>query len=100
MQGTRDYIKFVKRGYGRITQNLATEIREGRIKASKAKKIINKHEGKKPQSLKLFLKYVGLTENEFNKILKPMEVYPYKHNHKKTKSSKKTSDFNSWYKEN
>ena len=100
MQGTRDYIKYVKRGYGRITQNLATEIREGRIKVSDAKKIINKHEGKKPQSLKLFLKYVGLTEKEFKKILKPMEVYPYKHNFNKEKNSKKPSDFDSWYKEN
>ena len=42
----RDYIKFVKRGYGRITQNLATEIRENRISTNEAKKIINKNEGK------------------------------------------------------
>ena len=68
MQGTRDYIKFVKRGYGRITQNLATEIRENRISTNEAKKIISKNEGKIPHSLKLFLDYVGLKENEFNKI--------------------------------
>ena len=37
MQGTRDYIKFVKRGYGRITQNLATEIRENRISTNEKK---------------------------------------------------------------
>ena len=99
MQGTRDYIKFVKRGYGRITQNLATEIRENRISTNEAKKIINKNEGKKPHSLKLFLDYVGLKENEFNKILKPMQVYPYKHNLKKRKFSKKPKDFSKWYKE-
>ena len=99
MQGTRDYIKFVKRGYGRITQNLATEIRENRISTNEAKKIINKNEGKKPHSLKLFLDYVGLKENEFNKILKPMLVYTYNNNFKKKIFSKKTKDFSKWYKE-
>ena len=63
------------------------------------KKIINKNEGKKPHSLKLFLDYVGLKENEFNKILKPMQVYPYKHNFKKKIFSKKPKDFSKWYKE-
>ena len=31
---------------------------------------------------------MGLKENEFNKILKPMQVYPYKHNFKKKIFSK------------
>ena len=31
MQGTRDYIKFIKRGYTRISQNMSVELREGRI---------------------------------------------------------------------
>ena len=65
MQGTRDYIKYVKRGYSRVTQNLATEIRENRIDSKSAKKLI-KEEGKKPPSLKIFLNYLGITEKEFN----------------------------------
>ena len=98
MQGTRDYIKFVKRGYGRITQNMATELRNNHIDKSTALKYI-KEEGKKPHSLELFLDYVGLTEEEFNSILRPMQVHPHQHNFKTNKFSKKTKDFESWYKE-
>ena len=65
----------------------------------KQKKLLIKTRGKIPHSLKLFLDYVGLKENEFNKILKPMQVYPYKHNFKKD-FFKKTKDFSKWYKEN
>ena len=74
-------------------------MRENRISTNEAKKIISKNEGKIPHSLKLFLDYVGLKENEFNKILKPMQVYPYEHNFKKRKFSKKPKDFSKWYKE-
>ena len=98
MQGTRDYIKYIKRGYSRVTQNLATELRDNRIDLKSAKKLIN-DEGKKPPSLEIFLDYVGLSEEEFNKILKPMQVYPHKHNFKSNKFAKKTKDFETWYKE-
>ena len=64
-----------------------------------AKKLI-KEEGKKPPSLKIFLNYLGITEKEFNDILKPMQVYPHKHNFKSTKKAKKTKDFDTWYQEN
>ena len=48
--GTRDYIKFLKRGYSRISQNMAYEIRNKNISEEKAKKLI-KEEEKKPHSL-------------------------------------------------
>ena len=68
MQGTRDYIKFLKRGYSRISQNMAYEIRNKNISEEKAKKLI-KEEGKKPHSLEVFLEYVGLQEEEFKDII-------------------------------
>ena len=99
MQGSRDYIKFIKRGYGRITQNMANELRTKKVSLNTAKKLIDEFEGKKPESLKIFLKYVGLTEKEFFNILKPMQVYPHKYDFKDVKIAKKTKDFSTWYNE-
>ena len=98
MQGTRDYIKFIKRGYGRISQNIATELRQDNLGKVDAEKLI-KHEGKKPQSLQIFLDYVGLNEEEFNKICQSMSVPPYKHDFITNQFAEKTWDYDEWYKE-
>lgn len=100
MQGSRDYIKFIKRGYGRITQNMANELRKKKVSKRTAQNLIKEFEGKKPQSLKIFLKYIGISEKQFFKILKPMQIYPHKYNFKNIKLANKTKDFDSWYNEN
>jgi len=69
------------------------------VSLNTAKKLIDEFEGKKPESLKIFLKYVGLTEKEFFNILKPMQVYPHKYDFKDVKIAKKTKDFSTWYNE-
>ena len=99
MQGTRDYIKYLKRGYTRTSQNMADDLRKGIISTDKAKGLI-KMEGQKPHSLQLFLEYVGMTEQEFNKVVSTMIVYPNKPNFETNKLAKKTHDFDKWYREN
>ncbi len=97
MQGSRDYIKYLKRGYSRISQNIASELRNGNITPGEAKKLI-KEEGKKPQSLDIFLKFINMSEKEFYTIISDNIIYP--NSFKKIKrKSKKTKDFASWYKE-
>jgi N-acetyl sugar amidotransferase len=76
MQGTRDYVKYLKRGYGRVAQISAFEARAGRISAAEALQRGNQYDGKRPQSLALFLDYVGLTEVEFNEFVKQTVVPP------------------------
>lgn len=99
MQGTRDYLKFIKRGYSRISQLVSIEARKGKISPSEAKKFIE-GEGKKPPSLEIFLDYMGMTEEEFNKVAKSMSVPPYDHKFgSNNKIAKKTKDFDDWYKE-
>ena len=75
MQGTRDYIKFIKRGYTRISQNMSVELREGRISPKRAKELISE-EGKKPPSLDVFLEYIGMSESEFNDNCESMAIPP------------------------
>ena len=99
MQGTRDYLKFIKRGYSRISQLVSIEARKGKISPLEAKKFIE-GEGKKPPSLEIFLDYMGMTEEEFNKVAKSMSVPPYDHEFgSNDKIAKKTKDFDDWYKE-
>ncbi len=98
MQGVRDYIKYLKRGYSRVTQMTALDIRNNRMEKTEADHLISEFEGKKPPSLELFLEYLDLTEDEFNNIVSKTVVPPWQPNFK-VESGKKTWDFNRWYRE-
>lgn len=96
MQGVRDYIKFIKRGYSRPTHLASLDIRNNRLKRDDALKIIEKIEGRRPPSLDIFLKFVGLTEEEFMKIAKSHTVSPWEFTQVNSKSGKKVKDFERW----
>ena len=99
MQGVRDYIKYLKRGYGRITQLVNFEIRNKRMTTEKAQEWIDKFEGRKPKSLDVFLQYMGITEQEFNDVIKKFVVPPFEPDFENLKDAKLPHDFESWYKE-
>ncbi len=98
LQGVRDYIKYLKRGYGRVTQMTALDLRNKRIAQEKARELIDEYEGRKPPSLMLFLEYLGITEDEFNAIVAKTVVPPYEPNFN-AEFAPKTADFNNWYRE-
>jgi N-acetyl sugar amidotransferase len=79
MQGVRDYLRFIKRGYGRTNHLMAIDLRNGRIGVEEAVKLIEAHDGKRPASLDVFLEYVGLSEAEFQAIARKHMVSPYVH---------------------
>ena len=97
MQGVRDYIKYLKRGYSRPSHLMALDLRNNRISKEKAQEIINLYEGKKPKSLEIFLDFVGLTEEEFFKIVKNHLISPNKLDDSKN-NAKPTHDFDTWNK--
>ncbi len=99
MQGMRDYIKHLKRGYSRVTQMTVLDIRNGRMKKEEADKLIEKYEGKKPPSLEVFLEYLNIDENEFNNIVSKTVVPPNKPEFHKNEWSSKTWDFDQIYRE-
>jgi N-acetyl sugar amidotransferase len=96
LQGVRDYIKFIKRGYSRPTHLSSIDIRNGRLDRDEALKIIAQYEGKRPPSLDLFLSYVGLSEEEFLQIALSHGVSPYKHDCATTLPGKPTHDCAQW----
>lgn len=77
MQGVRDYIKWLKRGYGRVTQMTALDRRRGRISKHEATTLINDYEGNRPASLDLFLEHIEMTEAEFNEAVRATVVPPH-----------------------
>lgn len=99
MQGTRDYIKFLKRGYGRVSQINAFNLRKKTKSIDLAALENLKYDGREPHSLKIFLKYMGISKKEFYETIKEQVVYPNQMIIKKEKSQK-MSDFKDWYNEN
>jgi hypothetical protein len=96
MQGVRDYIKYIKRGYTRPTALASIDIRHGRLNREDGEKMISEFEGKKPASLEIFLEMVGLTEVEFFEIAQSHTVSPWKLNIFEQEAGVKLPDFNQW----
>ncbi|WP_144223213.1 N-acetyl sugar amidotransferase [Mesorhizobium amorphae] len=99
MQGMRDYIKYLKRGYSRVSQMVALDLRNGRISKEHGQELVDKYEGRKPPSLDIFLDYVGLDENEFNEIVSHTIVPPNAPDFGKNEWAPKTWDYERWYRE-
>jgi N-acetyl sugar amidotransferase len=96
LQGTRDYIKYIKRGYTRPSHLASIDIRNKRLEREDGLKIIADNEGKIPASLELFLDFVGLTLDEFNKVAQSHIVSPHIHVPQNMIQGKKTKDFELW----
>lgn len=75
-QGVRDYLKYIKRGYARTSHLTSIDIRNNRMSREQAKVLVAEYEGKRPQSLDLFLEYLGMTEQEFNELAVQNIIYP------------------------
>lgn len=96
MQGVRDYIKYIKRGYTRPTHLGSIDIRNERLTREEGMDMISRYEGKKPPSLEIFLEMVGLTESEFFEIAQSHTVSPWKLDITGQKSGAKLHDFDQW----
>jgi N-acetyl sugar amidotransferase len=96
MQGVRDYIKYIKRGYTRPTHLATLDIRHDRMTREEGMKLVDQYEGKKPPSLEIFLELVGLTEEEFNEIAESHAVSPWKIKAVEMEIGEKLPDFKNW----
>jgi N-acetyl sugar amidotransferase len=96
MQGVRDYIKYLKRGYSRPSHLTSLDIRNGRVSRDDALRLVKENEGKRPPSLDIFLEYVGLSEVEFVEIALSHQVSPWQNEEVPVVLGRKTHDFDSW----
>jgi len=70
MEGMHSYTKFLKRGFGRGTDHVSQDVRTGLLTREEGFELANKYDTEKPDAMKLLLKETGLSEEEFNKIMK------------------------------
>lgn len=66
--GVHDYLKFIKFGYGRATDHTCKDIRAGLMSRGQAIDLVNFYDPVKPRDLKRWLGYVGMQEDEFDRI--------------------------------
>ena len=71
VNGVRDWIKYIKRGFGRTAQSVAREIRNGRLNLENVKMVFE-NDGKRPE-FRLFFK-MSITEDEFMDIVKKHQI--------------------------
>jgi N-acetyl sugar amidotransferase len=64
-----DYLKYVKYGFGRASDNACLDVRLGYITRPEAVRLVNKYDGIPPmKAIDEFLNYTGFTRDEFDHI--------------------------------
>ncbi|MCX8045013.1 MAG: N-acetyl sugar amidotransferase [Desulfobacterota bacterium] len=66
--GVHDYLKYIKFGYGRCTDHVCKDIRAGRMTREEGIELVRQMDHRKPKDLYRWLEYVGMTEEEFDRI--------------------------------
>ncbi len=95
-QGVRDYAKFIKRGFGRTNHLVNIDIRNQRMTRDRGFELIEIYDGKRPASLDLFLKFVDLTEEEFERIVMTHQVSPHRHDPSLVRPGEPLPDMPQW----
>jgi len=78
MQGVRDYIKYLKRGFGRTAHLASIDIRNKRLLREEGMKLVKEYDGRCPAALDLFLKILGISEEKFIEIVAYHVVAPHR----------------------
>jgi len=78
---------------------VAMDLRNNRISPEKGHELVGEFEGTKPHSLEIFLEYVGLTEVEFNEIVRRTAVAPHRPDFAIARWARKPWDFDRWHRE-
>lgn len=63
--GLHDYIKFLKYGYGKVTDHASREIRLKRLTREKGIRLVEQFNAIYPRDIQLFLDWIDMSENEF-----------------------------------
>ena len=77
MQGVRDYIKYLKRGFGRTTHLTSIDIRNHRLLREEGIRLVKEYDGKRPAALDMFLDILDITEESFMEIVGRHVVAPH-----------------------
>lgn len=70
--GLHDWLKYLKFGYGRATDDASNEIRHGRMTREESVALVKRYDHVRPSDTDWFLKKVGMTELEMLQALMPL----------------------------
>ncbi|HZU82032.1 MAG TPA: N-acetyl sugar amidotransferase [Polyangiaceae bacterium] len=66
--GMHDYLKYIKFGYGRATDHACKDIRAGKMTREQGIEMVRRYDHVKSRDLQRWLAYVGMTEEEFDRV--------------------------------
>lgn len=70
--GLHDYLKYLKFGYGRATDDASNEIRHGRMTREQGIEMVKKYDHVRPYDMDLFLSAAEMTEQQLLDLVEPM----------------------------
>lgn len=70
--GLHDYLKYLKFGYGRATDDASNEIRHGRMTREQGIEMVAQYDHVRPSDMDTFLQAVNMTEDELLAYIEPM----------------------------
>jgi N-acetyl sugar amidotransferase len=70
--GLHDYLKYLKFGYGRATDDASTEIRWGRMTREEGIDLVEQMDHVRPSDLDIFLRAADMTEQDIFDLVEPM----------------------------
>lgn len=67
-----DYLKYLKFGYGRATDDASMEIRHGRMTREQGMALVKEYDPVEPSTLQTYCDFMGISKDEFYQIIEPM----------------------------
>lgn len=67
-----DYLKFLKFGYGRATDDASMEIRHGRLSREEGIDLVEYYDSREPRSLDMYCDFLQISKERFYEIVEPM----------------------------
>ena len=98
LQGSRDYLRYIKRGYSRTNQRANAEIRRGDLSREEGLEQ-EEYDKRKPASLPLVADFMGMTEERFNDIAATHSIAPWVYDAEAAEEGEPLPDHEYWEKE-
>lgn len=95
-QGVRDWLKYLKRGFGRTNHLANIEIRHGRMTREEGAALAAQYDGKEPASLAWFLETIGMEREEFYQIADSHAVDPWNTDGLSVEVGAELADMKTW----
>lgn len=67
-----DYLKYLKFGYGRATDDASIEIRHGRMTREEGMALVKQYDSNTPSTLKFYCDFLDITQDDFYRWVEPM----------------------------